>query len=176
SLDLRYGLLRREESSFGLAIDVEPHWGRVDEITGARADRYGASVLVAVDKEVAPSTVAVANLFYEPEAARARATSAWPRDAVVGTSPGMMTATRPDGPFIGGEVRYLRRYEAIDLGAFAGQALFVGPSMYAKLSERCWLAAGWSFQVAGKAAGETGWLDLSNFERHQATLKFGVGF
>jgi len=37
-------------------------------------------------------------------------------------------------------------------------------------------AVGWSTQVAGRAANEPGWLDLTNFERHQARLLFGFTF
>ena len=44
-----------------------------------------------------------------------------------------MAQLRP-GFFLGGEARYLRRYEGIGLEEFAGQALFVGPTAYFQLS------------------------------------------
>ena len=34
SVDVRYRLLDREQTSFGLLIDVEPRWGRIDETSG----------------------------------------------------------------------------------------------------------------------------------------------
>ena len=42
-------------------------------------------------------------------------------------------------------------------------------SLYANLSERSWVAAAWSIQVAGRSVDDPGWLDLTNFERHHAT-------
>jgi len=176
SLEMRYRLLRREGSSFGLAINAEPHWERVDEISGAPVDRTGVALLLAIDKELAANTIAVANLLYDPEVIRSRATGAWSREAVLGIAAGVMVQIHPSGFFVGGEARYLRRYEALSFEAFAGHALFVGPSMFATLSERCWISAGWGFQLAGHAVGELGPLDLTNFERQQAIFKFGVNF
>jgi hypothetical protein len=176
SLETRYRLLRRDSSSFGLAIDAEPHWERVDEISGTPVDRYGVALLLAIDKELVANTIAVANLLYDPEVVRSPATGAWSREAVLGVATGVMVQIHPSGFFVGVEARYLRRYEALSFDAFAGHALFVGPSMFATLSERCWIVAGWSFQLAGHAGGESGPLDLANFERHQATFKFGVNF
>ena len=46
-----------------------------------------------------------------------------------------MAQIRP-GFLIGGEVRYLRKYDGIGLEEFAGQALFAGPTAYLQLSER----------------------------------------
>jgi len=80
------------------------------------------------------------------------------------------------GLLIGGEARYLRKYEGFGLDVFAGHALFVGPTIFIKLSERSRLTAAWSFQVAGRSAAMPGSLDLVNFERHQARLIYGIDF
>jgi hypothetical protein len=64
----------------------------------------------------------------------------------------------------------------LGVDAFASHALFLGPTVFAKLSERAWIAAAWSIQVAGRSADDSGWLDLTNFERHQARLLFGFTF
>ena len=86
-----------------------------------------------------------------------------------------MAQLRP-GFFLGGEARYLRRYEGIGLEELAGQALFVGPTAYFQLSPRTRLTAAWSMQAWGRPAGSNAALDLVNFERHQARLIFGVNF
>ena len=91
------------------------------------------------------------------------------------TAVAVMAQIRP-GFLIGGEVRYLRKYDGIGLEEFAGQALFVGPTAYLQLSERSRLTIAWSAQAWGRAAGSTAALDLVNFERHQARLIFGVNF
>ena len=86
-----------------------------------------------------------------------------------------MAQMRPNF-FVGGEARYLRKYEGIGLQEFAGQALFVGPTAYFKLSESSRLTLAWSFQAWGRSARSMPALDLIDFERHQARLVFGVNF
>jgi hypothetical protein len=49
SLDLRYRLLDREHAPFGLLIDAEPHWGRIDETTGEPVDQYGVDLLIGIE-------------------------------------------------------------------------------------------------------------------------------
>ena len=78
--------------------------------------------------------------------------------------------------FVGTEARYLRSYDGLGLDRFAGHGFFVGPTIYAKLSEHSWILLAWSVQVAGQSADDPASLDLRNFERHQATLKFGFTF
>ena len=56
------------------------------------------------------------------------------------------------------------------------RALFVGPTLYARLSKRLWVIAAWSAQVAGRAVDVPGALDLTHFERYQAKVQFGLEF
>ena len=62
------------------------------------------------------------------------------------------------------------------LDEFAGQALFVGPTAYFRLSESSRLTLAWSVQAWGRSARSGPALDLVDFERHQARLVFGVNF
>src|SRR5262249_61864503 len=59
---------------------------------------------------------------------------------------------------------------------FAGQALYVGPTLYATFGGRYFVSAAWNVQVWGAVAGSSGALDLVNFERHQAKLRVGITF
>ena len=175
SVDVRYRLLDREQTSFGLLIDAEPRWGRIDETSGEPVDQYGIDLVIAIDKELVPNRVVAAfNALYGPEVSRSRVTGITSHESFLGFSTALMTQVRP-GVFVGAEARYLRRYEGLGLDRFAGHAVFLGPTIYANLSERSWIAVGWSTQVAGRTANEPGWLDLTNFERHQARLLFGFG-
>jgi hypothetical protein len=176
SFDMRYRLLDRAHAPFGLTINAEPHWGRVDETSGEPVDRYGVDLALAVDKEIVPDRVVAAfNLLYMPDISRSRIAGLWSRQATVGVATALMSQVRP-GIFVGAEARYLRSYEGLGLDSFEGHALFLGPTVHAKLSERSWITLAWSFQVAGRSVEDMSSLDLTNFERHQATLKFGVSF
>src|SRR6266540_1638178 len=144
AFDLRYRLIDRQQSGFGLALDVEPHWGRIDPTSGEPVDRYGADLSLLLDKELVPDRVLAAfNLIYQPEATHSRATDAWSREADLGAAAGLMVQVQP-GVLLGAQARYLRAYEGLALGRFAGQALIVGPTLYARLAKRLWVIAAWS--------------------------------
>jgi hypothetical protein len=102
-------------------------------------------------------------------------TGTWSDESTAGLAIGVMARVHAD-IFFGGEARYLRHYDGLALQAFTGQGFFIGPTVYAKISERAWIAAAWSAQLAGNATTSVGSLDLVNFERHQARLLFGISF
>lgn len=176
SFDLRYRLIDRHAAGFGLTVDVEPHWGRVDPTSGEPVDRFGADLALLLDKELVPDRLLAAfNLTYQPEVTHTRVTGGWSREAVFGPAAGLMVQVQP-GVLIGAEARYLRAYQGLGLENFAGQALFFGPTLYARLTKRLWVIAAWSPQIAGRAVAVPGALDLTNFERHQAKVQFGLEF
>ena len=97
------------------------------------------------------------------------------RESTIGISAAVAFQAVPN-LFVGAEARYLRRYEGLDFMAFEGHALFIGPTLYVKMSDHMSLSAAWDVQVAGKANDEPGHLDLENFEHHQAKLKLIAQF
>lgn len=176
SLDLRYRLMDRDAAPFGLTLAMQTQADRVDETTGAVVRNYGTEFTMAFDRELVPNlAVAAINLIYQPEWTRFIGTGAAEQEATIGAALGVMAQVRP-GVLLGGEARYLRRYEGIGLEEFAGQALLVGPTAYFQLSERSRLTASWSVQAWGRRAGSNATLDLVNFERHQARLVYGINF
>jgi hypothetical protein len=176
SVDFRYRFLNRDVAPVGLTFAVEGHADRIDEATAAMVRSYGTGFTLAFDRELVPSVaVAALNLLHQPEWTRLVSTGAAAQESTIGGALGMMVQMRP-GLFLGGEARYLRRYEGIGLQELEGQALFVGPTAYFQLSQRTRLTAAWSVQAWGRAAGSNAALDLVNFERHHARLVFGVNF
>lgn len=176
SLDLRYRFLDRETAPFGLTFATELRANRVDETTAQRVRNFGTEFRLAFDRELLPDRIIAAfNLLYEPEWTRFIDGRVMERDSTAGAALGILAQVRP-GFLLGGEARYLRKYEGIGLEELAGQALFVGPTAYFQLSKRSRLTASWSVQAWGRPAGSTAGLDLVNFDRHQARLVFGVNF
>jgi hypothetical protein len=176
SVDFRYRFMDRDAAPFGLTLAMETHADRIDETTAARVRNYGTGLTLALDRELVPNlAVAAFNLIYQPEWTRFVGTGAADQEATIGAAFGVMAQIRP-GILLGGEARYLRKYEGIGLEEFAGQALLIGPTAYFQLSERSRLTASWSVQAWGRPAGSNAALDLVNFERHQARLVFGVNF
>ena len=176
SVGLSYRLLDRAMHGVGLAVSAEPYWTRIDDDTGERINGYGSEFVIAADTELVPNfLVGVLNASYGPEASKSRADGTWSRENTTGLSGGLMLKLR-DNVFAGLETRYLRSYDSIDFSAFAGQAFYLGPTASISFSDNAWLTFGWSAQVAGRASGEDGALDLTNFDRYQARLAFGVSF
>ena len=176
SADIRYRILDRATAPFGFAVGAEPHWSRADEATGQPVNQYGVDFVAAADWEIIPERIVAAfNLLYQPETMRSKATGTWSQESLAGVALGVMAQVR-SGIFVGGEARYLRKYDGLGLDSLAGQGVFIGPTIYFRISERAWVAAAWSAQVAGNATASVGSLDLVNFERRQARLLFGVSF
>jgi hypothetical protein len=176
SLDLRYRLLDRETAPFGLTFAMESRANRFDDIGAAPARKYGTELILALDRELVPNRVVAAfNLSYEPEWTHFFGVGAAEQESTAGAAVAVMAQIR-SGFFIGGEVRYFRKYDGIGLERLAGQALFAGPTAYVQLSDRSRITIAWSAQAWGRGTGSTTALDLVNFERHQARLTFGVNF
>jgi len=175
SVDFRYRFLDRDTAPFGLTFALETHADRVDETTAAVVRSYGTGLTLAIDRELVPNAIGALNLFYQPEWMHFAGTGSAEQESTIGAAFAMMAQMRP-GFLLGGEARYLRKYDGIGLEALAGQALFVGPTAYFQLSERSRLTLAWSFQAWGRSAQSGLALDLVNFERHQARLVFGVNF
>jgi hypothetical protein len=176
SVDFRYRFLDRDTAPLGLTFDVETHADRIDESTAAVVRNYGTGLALAFDRELVPDfAVAALNLIYQPQWTRFVGTGAAEQESTTGAAFAVMAQMRPDF-LVGGEARYLRKYEGIRLQEFAGHALFVGPTAYFKLSESSRLTLAWSFQAWGRSARSMPALDLIDFERHQARLVFGVNF
>ena len=176
SVDLRYRFLNRDAAPFGLTFAVATHADRVEDATAAVVRNYGTEFVLALDREVIPNrAIAALNLIYQPEWTRLPGTGAAEQESTVGAAFAAMAKIRP-GFLVGGEARYLRKYEGIGLQQFEGQALFVGPTAYLQLSKGSWMTLAWSFQAWGRPAGSNAALDLVDFERHQARLVFGINF
>jgi hypothetical protein len=52
---VRYRLFSRERSGIGLTILAEPHWSRVDQMSGQLVTQYGAGLALLIDKELIPN-------------------------------------------------------------------------------------------------------------------------
>src|SRR5215213_2857605 len=253
SAEIKYQLLKRGPSPFGLLFVAEPGVGFLEEGTGTRGRSYGVDTRIALDTELIPNTLfGGLNVIYEAERFRPRGFTLFngegeelelplaPCGNIGGGIPAEVnpdnhshidnggedrahTAAAADGEnhsavgparaegggrencaafarrksaersskfgfsgglalqafsnvFLGAEVRYLRAYEGLALQHFRGEAVFVGPTLYAKLNDQLSIAATWSFQVAGHAVGVPGRLDLDNFSHHEAVLRIKYEF
>jgi len=174
--EFRYRLIDGEHAPFALTLGAEPHWNRTDDISGAPVNNFGSEITLAIDRELVPGKLfGAVNLIYDPEAERLRATGQWQRESAAGLATSAVVQLSP-GVFIGAEARYLRKYDGIGLDTLVGQALFVGPNAYLKLTKTLAISGAWSTQVTGRASGVPGTFDLTSFTRQQALLRVEYNF
>jgi hypothetical protein len=175
-LDARLRLLDRDLAPFGLTISAAPHWGFVDETSGVPASHYGTEIQLLADRELQPDRlVGAINLLFANDRTRLVAFDGLQHESLVGAGAALATQILP-GLWLGGETRYLRDYSGSALDVFTGQALYIGPTVYARLGRNAFASVAWNFQIWGGATAAPGALDLTNFERHQVKLRFGFEF
>ncbi|MBN9013986.1 MAG: hypothetical protein J0H25_13335, partial [Rhizobiales bacterium] len=114
------------------------------------------------------------NFLYEPEVTRT-ALSETEREAKLGGSAALAWRVTPD-VVIGGEVWYLRHYDSFGLQDFTGDAVMLGPTLYVRLAPKMFMTAAWNTQVWGREIGNPVSLNLAEFQRNRARLKFAVEF
>jgi len=114
------------------------------------------------------------NLLYEPEVTQA-VTGDTQREATFGGSAALSLRVASN-VVLGGEVWYLRHYDAANLTAFTGDAVMLGPSLYIRFTPKMFMTAAWNTQVWGREVGNPVSLNLSEFQRNRAKLKFAWEF
>lgn len=177
--EIHYQLLERGAASpVGVTLSAEPEWRRFEEASGVRADGLGVEFKLSADAELVRDRLYVAaNLLYEPEGTRDPdgIGAGWEMESTVGLSAALAWRFVPTAT-IGAEAWYLRHYDGAWLNSFTGDAVYVGPTLWLRLSDALSLTAAWNVQVAGHEAGGGGTLDLADFSRHRARLKLSVAF
>ena len=176
SFDARFRLLERDHSPFGLTLSIQPHWGFADEASGVPINHFGWQALVMGDRELVPERLfGAVNLHFDTDRTQPLARGGVEQEPTLGIGIALAGQVMR-GVWVGGETRYFRGYEGAGLETFSGQAIYVGPTLYARIGEKVWLSATFNFQAWGGAVAAPGALDLVNFERYQAKFRFGYNF
>lgn len=176
SAEFRYLVIGRGPGSpIGLTLIAEPEWARIDGETGAPTTDFSTTFRIAADTELLPNRLfAAINLVYAPDIGRISGAD-WARSSQFGATGALAWRVTPKTT-IGGEVEYYRDYDSFAFQAFAGDAVYVGPTLNIQFNSKVMLAAAFSADVAGAAAGSSRRLDLVDFERYHTNLKLEFEF
>ena len=174
--ELRYLAIERTSSNpLAVTLAVEPTARSIDETSGARVHNYEFETVVNADLELLRNRLyAGFNLLYEPEVTWA-STGEVEREAKFGGS-AALSLRIASNVVVGGEVWYLRHYDAANLTAFTGYAVLMGPTLYIQFTPKMFMTAAWNAQVWGREIGNPVSLNLAEFQRHRARLKFAWEF
>src|ERR1700686_2982513 len=174
--EFRYLAIERTSNNpLAVTLAVEPTVRLIDETSGARVRNYEFETIVNADLELLKNRLfAGFNLLYEPEVTQTAAGDTQ-REAKFGGSAALSVRVAPD-VVVGGEVWYLRHYDAANLTAFTGDAVMLGPTLYVQLTPKMFITAAWNTQVWGREVGNPVPLNLAEFQRNRARVKFAVEF
>jgi hypothetical protein len=176
SFNARYRLLDHDRAPFGMTVSVEPHWGFVDETSGTVIEHFGWEGDLFFDRALVPDLLFGAlNLHYDTDRAETVAGGGADQQPTLGISLAVAGQV-VQGVWIGGEARYFRAYEGAGFEIFSGDALYLGPTLYAKLGERVWISAAFNIQARGRSVTDPGALNLVDFERYQGKFRLGYEF
>ena len=174
--ELRYLAIERTSNNpLAVTLAVEPTVRRIDETSGERVRNFEFETTINADLELMRNRLfAGFNLLYEPEVTRT-AMGDTLREATFGGS-AALSLRIASNIVVGGEVWYLRHYDSIGLSEFTGDAVMLGPTLYIQFTPKMFMTAAWNTQVWGREIGNPVSLNLAEFQRNRARLKFAVEF
>jgi hypothetical protein len=174
--EFRYLAIERTSNNpLAVTLAVEPTLRRIDETSGVGVRNFEFETTVNADLELVRNRLfAGFNLLYEPEVTQT-AIGDTQREAKFGASAALALRIASN-VVIGGEVWYLRHYDAANLSAFSGDTVMLGPTLYVQFTPKMFMTAAWNTQVWGREIGNPVSLNLAEFQRNRAKLKFAYEF
>jgi len=176
--EIAYRFIERSETNpVAATFSMEPRWARVDALTGERVRSFGNEFKLFIDTVLVPERLYGAlNFNYALGTQEGYgAESTWANSSGTSVS-GAITYQLTDKIFVGAEGRWLTAFSGAFLDEQTGWGLFAGPTLLMKISDTAAFNLVWTPQVAGRASGVGGNLDLDNFERHQFRAKLATSF
>jgi hypothetical protein len=176
--ELAHRLIERSAGNpFALKIAVEPRWARLDD-GGRRAQSFGGELKFITDAVIVPDALFWAgNLVFGYENARnPDITGKWQTSSSIKVSQAL-TYQLAENFMFGAEATYLASFDGPAFNTFSGQAIFLGPTVYWKVSEKVALNATIAPQIAGRNTATPGQkFDLDNQARMMTRFKLSVEF
>ncbi len=174
--EFRYLAIERTSNNpLAVTLAIEPTIRRIDETTGERVRNFEFETTVNADIELLKNRLfAGFNLLYEPEITQTSLGDTQ-REAKFGGSAALSLRVAPN-VVLGGEVWYLRHYNAANLTAFTGDTVLLGPTLFIRFTPKMFMTAAWNTQVWGREVGNSFSLNFEEFQRNRAKLKFAYEF
>lgn len=166
--EIRWNILNRLTSPFGMTFTFDPEWRRTDPGFGRYNDNAAITAALLIDKEVIPNQLFMElNLAYAP--LWRPLAGQWLRDDSFTVLVGGSYVITPNF-LVGAEIRH---ENFAPYGFPRSHALFVGPHVFLQLDKSLTASFAWAFQVPDFGARHA---DLVNFERYEAGLRLVYGF
>lgn len=172
-IEMKYKLLTRDAHGIGLTAVVDPSFNRIDPEGAGRFTVYNTGLRLFADTTLIPNKLYAALNFSQDMTWTGP--DPYARSATF-TLSGSLAWQIVDSVYLSGEVRHLRAYNTLGFSKEAGYATFAGPGIYWQATKDLAISAAYNIQLGGKAKGEPGNLDLTNFSQHLVKVKLGYSF
>lgn len=179
SFEVQFRAIERSASNpFALAFAIEPYRHFIDFASGQRSDHYGAAFKILTDAVIVADKIFwAANAIFVPQRSQSiEDRSLWLRTS--GSS--LLTALTfqlSNALFVGAEARHLASYDGGWLEDRVGYAVYAGPTLLWKISDKVVFNTTWQPQVHGHSTANPQLrYDLDNFDRSQFRAKLMVAF
>ena len=177
SFEVRHRLIERSATNpLAVTLAIEPRWSRLDGISGQRATGYGAEAKLQIDAPVADRLFWAANANFASSRTRDPLDLTWSNASATALSSALSFEAIKETLFVGAEARWQQAWSKGFFGKLDGQAFYFGPTIAWAAKENVTINAVFLPQIAGKARGVSGPLDLDNFNRANYRLKIAVSF
>lgn len=179
SFEIMHRLLRRSQTNpFAVSVSAEPRWGMIDGTSGLASNALGVGFKLFADAVVVPDKLFWAgNVIWTPQRAEDPSDrSRWlPSSSVLVSS--AIAYQVWSLLFIGAEARYLGHHHRLLPTSEVGRAVYVGPTLLWKVTDKIAFNTTFQPQIAGRSRANPGLrLDLDNFERAQFRAKLAIAF
>jgi len=177
SFEIEHRIVKRTQNNpFAVSVSMEPRWARIDGVSGLSSQALNVAFKVFVDAVVIPDKLFLgSNIIWTPQRAEDPSDrSKWLSSSAILLSSAIAYQMSPKF-FVGAEARYLGSFATIFPTREVGHAVYAGPTLLWKITDKAAFNATFQPQIAGRSTANPGLrLDLDNFERVQFRAKLTV--
>ena len=176
SFEVRHRIVERTATQpFAVTLAAEPRWARVNG-EGVRSDLMGVEAKLQIDAPITGRLFWAMNANFATAGQQEDATNRWSSSSASAVSTALAYSLADGKVFVGAEVRWLQGYENAVFGKRTEYAVFMGPTLQAKVADNVSVNVTLQPQIAGRAADVPRNLDLDPFDRTLFRVKVAVGF
>lgn len=176
SFEVRHRILERTATQpFAITIAAEPRWARVDG-QGVRSDLLGVEAKFQVDAPVTERLFWAMNVNFATAGQQDEVNNRWSSASASAVSTALAYSLMEGKLFVGAEARWIQGYENTLFGRRTDYAIFMGPTLQAKIADNVSFNVTAQPQIAGRNADVPRNLDLDPFDRTLFRVKLAVGF
>jgi hypothetical protein len=176
SFEVRHRIVERTATQpFAVTFAAEPRWARIDG-EGVRSNLLGVEAKLQVDAPITDRLFWAMNANFATAGQQDIVTDRWSSSSASAVSTALAYSLADGKVFIGAEVRWLQAYENAVFGKRTEYAVFMGPTLQAKIAENVSFNVTLQPQIAGRVADVPRNLDLDPLDRALFRAKIAVGF